>query len=147
MSFRKSDNFVPEGYSEVCPYLVVESVEKEIEFLEKVFNAVRKDVLKNPQGIIQHGEVRIGEIVIIIGRADTSSQPGQAMNCIYVRNTDEVYEHALKLGATSVEKPDDKFYGYREAAIKDPHGYTWFIAQFLKLVSHEDMEKALANRK
>jgi len=58
----------PNGYSTICPYLIVESVEQQIAFLHNVFGAEIKESLKNEEGIIMHGEVKIGDTVIMMGR-------------------------------------------------------------------------------
>ena len=55
--------------STVCPYLMVSSVEAEMEFLVKVFEAVITNDENRKDGFIQHGEVRIGDSTIMMGRA------------------------------------------------------------------------------
>jgi len=42
-----------------------------------------------------------------------------------------VYAQALRVGATSIETPQDKPYGDRAAGVKDAWGNSWFIATHL----------------
>ncbi|MFN0274993.1 MAG: VOC family protein [Chitinophagales bacterium] len=140
-------NSTPENYSTVCPFLMVEDIEKQMDFLTNVFNGTVKENLKTPDGITQHGEVRVGDTVIMMGRGskDFPSQP--SMNYMYVSNVDETYKKALLNGATKVMEPADRFYGVRECGVKDFHGNTWWIAQHIKNVSVEEMEKGMAEAK
>ncbi|MEP7196428.1 MAG: VOC family protein [Saprospiraceae bacterium] len=142
-----TNNPTPSGYSRVCPYLMVDSIEVQIDFLQKVFNADIKENLKNSEGIVMHGEVKIGDIIIMMGRGSEKFPSTQGMNYVYVNNVDEVYNKAIELGSTSVSTPTDQFYGLRDGGFKDPQGNTWFIAQFIKNVSVEDMEKGFVDTK
>jgi uncharacterized glyoxalase superfamily protein PhnB len=47
-------------------------------------------------------------------------------------------------GATSVEEPNDAFYGDRRAAVQDATGNHWFIATTQEEVSPQEMQKRMA---
>ncbi len=137
----------PKNYSTVCPYLMVDSIEKQIEFLQTVFPATIKEALKNAEGIIMHGEVKIGDTVIMMGRGSADFPSQSSMNYVYVDDAHRIFNKALEHGAGSVFAPADRFYGLIEAGFKDMHNNTWFIAQHLKDVSTKDMEKGFADKK
>lgn len=141
------NNPAPKDYSTVCPYLMVGSIELQLHFMQIVFNAVIKECLKNEEGIIMHGEVKIGDTVIMMGRGSEGFPSMPGMNYVYVNNADQVYNKAIELGAETISSPSDKFYGLREGGFKDTHGNIWFVAQFIKDVSVEDMEKGFADKK
>ena len=143
MNLQETNNIAPQGYPTVVPYLLVNSVEKEMEFLKYVFQAEPLEELKQPDGNIMHGEVRIGTAVIMLGRAKDNFPSRESMNYVYVDNADEVYVRALKFGATSIMEPGDRFYGNREGGFTDPSGNQWWIAQLLEVVPKEEMEKRL----
>jgi len=136
----------PTGYSKVCPYLLVDDISREIEFLQNVFDAAIKEELKTPDGVIQHGEVTIGEVVLMlgVGSEQLAKQPG--MNYVFVQNADETFNKAMQNKAINIEAPTDRFYGIREAGFKDPDGNTWWIGHPIEEVSKEDMEKAFAEQ-
>lgn len=142
-----TNNPAPKDYSTVCPYLMVDSIEVQLDFMKIVFNAVIKEKLKNDEGIIMHGEVKIGDTVIMMGRGSERFPSMQGMNYVYVINADDVYNKAIEIGSEPIASPSDKFYGLREGGFKDTHGNIWFIAQFIKDVSVEDMEKGFADKK
>jgi len=45
------DNSTPQQYSTVCPFIMVDDIEKQIDFLHLVFGAEVKGNLKNSEGI------------------------------------------------------------------------------------------------
>jgi PhnB protein len=138
------NNPAPEGSSVVSPYLIVKSVEDQLDFLTKVFNAEIADTAKHPDGFIMHAEVKIKDSTIMIGGANEKFPAFQSMIYVYVDDADIVYRKALENGAESVMEPEDRFYGNREGGVKDPQGNTWWIAKFLKRLSKEEIDKAMA---
>jgi PhnB protein len=143
---QKSFQVAPTGYSVVCPYLMVESVERQIEFLSHVFDANVTEQLKRADGFIQHAEVSIGDVILMMGKAREEWPATQNANYIFVEKADEVFNKALKHGAKSLLDPDDRFYGYREGGFKDPQGNTWWIAQVLEVLSEEEMQKRMQEK-
>jgi PhnB protein len=137
----------PQNYSTVCPYLMVNSIEVQMEFLKSAFDGIVKESLKNAEGIIMHGEVIIGDSVIMMGRGGAEFPSQASMNYVFVSDVNQIYKTALELGAISMFEPADRFYGIREGGFKDMHNNTWFIAQPFKVVSAEDMEKGFADKK
>lgn len=118
---------IPDGYHAVTPYLLVEDVKATIEFLEKAFGAVVTEKLESPMGIM-HAEVRIRDSVVMMGQAGGERKPMPAMLYIYVEDIDKVYEQAVKSGGTSIQEPEDQFYGDRVGAVKDSQSNQWWIA-------------------
>jgi len=133
-------NPTPEGYSTVCPYLMVPDVKKEIDFLQRVFDAEVKEQLPTANGSIGHGEVRIGDCTIMIGRAQ-AGYPCEAMTYIFVNDAEAIFNKAIQSGAAPVMELGDRFYGYREGGFKDEFGNQWWIAQVIRKVSQEEMER------
>ena len=144
MNIQETKDPAPEGYPTVVPYLMVKSVEQEMEFLKNVFLAEPLEELKQPDGNVMHGEVRIGSAVIMLGRAKDNFPIRESMNYVYVDNADEVFVRALKYGASSIMEPGDRFYGNREGGFTDPSGNQRWIAQPLEVVPKEEMEKRMA---
>lgn len=142
-----TDNPAPNHYSTVCPYLNVDNIEKQMEFLHQVFDAEVKETLKNEEGMVLHGEVVMGNVVIMLGKGSAGLPVQPSMNYVYVSDADLVFKKAMDQGAISLYPPDDKFYGLREAGFRDMHDNTWFIAQYLRAVSAEEMEQGLAGKK
>ena len=135
-----------QDYGTISPFIMVDDIDMQISFLKSVFNAEVKGNLKNTDGLSVHAEVIIGSSVIMLGRGSTSLPSQPSMNYVFVADVNSVFKKALELGAVSIYEPDDKFYGIREAGFKDFHNNTWFVAQYLKEVSVEEIEKTFAEK-
>jgi PhnB protein len=132
---------IPDGYHTVTPYLVVEGVEELIDFLKQAFDAVETERIPGPDGKVGHGEVRIGDSVVMMGEASGEWKPMPGMIYLYVNDTDATYKRALEAGATSVMEPADQFYGDRNAGVKDASGNMWWIATRKENVSPEELRR------
>jgi len=131
----------PEGWSTVTPYLMVEDVEKEMDFLVNVFNAEFREPLTTPDGSILHVAGMIYEVGIMMGRHRAEFPPVTSMNYIFTEDVDEMYDKALSHGAKSIMRPVDQFYGFRECGIIDPQGNQWWIAKRIEEVSREEIRR------
>lgn len=121
-----------EGHHTITPYLVVAGAERQIEFLQKVFNNVEiVEKMMRSEGVIAHAEIKIGDSVIMLSDATNEFRKQNAMLYVCVENTDEAYNRALKAGATSVRPPQDESYGARSGGVKDPFGNEWWFATLI----------------
>ncbi len=134
-------NPIPDNFPRVIPYLIVNNVSQQLDFLTKVFNAKITELMELEDGTINHAECRIGDSVIMMGKASEDYPPMPAMIYVYMEDTDDVYNKALSHGAISLVEPADQFYGDRNAGVKDPFGNSWWIATHVKDVTKEEMER------
>lgn len=132
---------IPGNVPRVSPYLIVKDVGETINFLKEVFNAEEDERMTLPDGTINHGSVKIGDSLIMMGKGSENYPPQPAMLYIYVEDTDAAYKLALEKGATSVMEPADQFYGDRNAAVKDSNGISWWIATHIEDVSAEEVQR------
>src|SRR5207249_4132650 len=123
---RAASTFIPEGFRTVTPYLVVEDVPAQIEFLTRVFGAEERHRSSGSGGGM-HAEVRIGDSMLMIGGGKGRPAQPTALH-IYVEDTDAVYQRALEAGAISIAVPVDQPYGERSGGVKDRSGNVWYIA-------------------
>jgi PhnB protein len=135
----KSVKFMPEGYHNVTPILVVKNAPGLIDFLKQTFNAKERYRMAEPDGTIMHAEVAIGDSAVMMAEASGDRKPNTGNLYVYVEDADNIYQKALKAGATSVKEPEDHFYGDRSGAVKDPTGNIWWIATHIEDVSEEEM--------
>jgi PhnB protein len=132
---------IPENYPRVSPYLIVKNVEKTMDFIQYVFDGKVREKMKTPNGSVNHGEISIGDSVIMMGRATESHEPQNVMLYIYVDDTDAAYKRALEKGAESVMEPADQFYGDRNAGVKDKDGISWWMASHVEDISPEELQR------
>lgn len=119
---------IPARYNRLMPYLIIKNASGFQQFMEKVFDAEEQMVVANPDGTVMHGEIKIGDSVIMFAEAGEEFPVMSAGMFIYVANADDAYQKALMTGATAVQgqEPSDKEYG-RACGVKDPFGNTWWI--------------------
>ena len=121
-------NPIREGFRTVTPYIAVRQVHEVIEFVKNVFDAEGKIYGTGSEGGI-HSELRIGDSMLMIGGGEARrAKENPACLHVYVENIDEVYERAVRAGATSLHAPADQEYGERSAAFVDPGGNQWYPA-------------------
>jgi PhnB protein len=122
---------IPKGYHTVTPYLIAQHCAEMIDFVKQAFGAEETFRTVGSAGGI-HAELKIGDSMVMMGGGLAYQGPGApAAIHYYVENPDEVYERALRLGATSIQAPADQPYGERSAAIRDAFGNLWYIARSL----------------
>lgn len=119
---------IPEQYNRLMPYLIVKGADGFRKFMANVFGAKEQLIVPASDGSVMHGEIRIGDAVIMFGEAGAQFPVMNAGMFIYVGNADEAYEKALTAGAITIDgqEPSDKEYG-RTCGVKDPFGNTWWI--------------------
>lgn len=136
---------IPEGYHTVTPYLVVEGVDRLLDFLRRAFDAeVSCRVEAAEGGGAVHAAARIGDSMVMIGEARDGSAPMPTMLHIYVPDADAVYRQAIDAGATSFMEPADQAYGDRGGGVRDDHGNIWWIATHREDVSDEEISRRMA---
>jgi uncharacterized glyoxalase superfamily protein PhnB len=119
---------IPEQYNQLMPYLILKGTDEFRKFMAKVFDAKDQMIVPAVDGSVMHGELKIGNAVVMFAEAGGQFKVMNAGLFIYVDNTDDTYNKALAAGATTVEgqEPSDKDYG-RACGVKDPFGNTWWI--------------------
>lgn len=142
---------IPEGHHAVTPYLICDGAAHAIDFYKKVFGAIEMVRMPGQDGRIGHAELQLGDSRIMmadeaaaIGARSPKYYGGSPVSLlVYVDNVDEVYQQALAAGATSVQEPQDKFYGDRTSSVIDPFGHSWYIHTHIRDVTPEEMRQAM----
>ena len=136
---------IPDGYTAITPYLIVESAAGFIDFLTSAFGAVERVRMPMPQGGIGHAEVEIGGAPLMLSDAlPPEYPPTSTLIHLYVPDCDAVYAQAIAAGATSVAEPADQFYGDRLARITDPHNNQWSISTHIEDLTPNQVAERLA---
>jgi PhnB protein len=137
---------VPEGYHTVTPYLLVEGVDRLIDFVRRAFGAETLERVTRADGTVMHAEVRLGDSVIMMGEASEGFKPMPSSLYLYVEDVDRLYRQALDAGAESLMEPADQFYGDRMGGVKDPFGNLWWIAMHQEEVKGEELQRRSLER-
>ena len=117
---------IPENNQTVMPYLIVPNAAGFLSFAEKVFNAKEISKFMRDENTIMHAEIMIGDSTIMFADATEQFKPSTAGLFVYVENSDETIEKAIREGASVIREITDEEYG-RSGGIKDPFGNVWWI--------------------
>src|SRR5688572_3620405 len=93
----------PAGYNRVMPYLIVEDAAGFQTFMQSVFGATEKMKMLRDDKTVMHGELIVGDIVIMFSQCTDEFEPTPGSFFIYVSDADESYAKALENGATKVQ--------------------------------------------
>ena len=140
---------IPDGYSSVTPYLIVDDGAAALNFYTNAFGAVERMRMDWGGGKIGHAEFTVGESVIMMAsefpEMDALSPKtlgGTPVTlAIYTENVDEMFARAIAEGATEIRPVQDQFYGDRMGMVQDPFGHLWTIATHVEDVSPEELAR------
>jgi PhnB protein len=137
----------PAGHHTITPAFIVPQAAKAIDFLQRAFGGEVVDRYDGPNGEVFHAEVRIGDSVLMLGDAGNGHDPMPAALSLYVDTgeaVDATYKRALAAGATSVTAPENAFYGYRSATVRDAFGNKWTICAVVEELTRAEIDKRMA---
>ncbi|THF51590.1 VOC family protein [Flavobacterium supellecticarium] len=118
---------IPDQYLPVMPYIITDHAEAFLDFTKKVLDA-REQLIVPGEGnrTIMHGEIRIGDAVIMFAQKPDNYETRSCGMFIYVADVDTVYQKALLQKAVSLMPPVRQNYGYT-AGFEDPFGNQWWV--------------------
>ena len=103
-----TENYKPEGYNSLSPYLIVDDAQKLVELLKIVFDAKELRRFDHENGKIAHVELRLDDTIIMISNS-TADYPGHKMMLhIYVPDVFKTFNKAIENGCEIIEKPMNK---------------------------------------
>ncbi|MBC8096848.1 MAG: VOC family protein [Akkermansiaceae bacterium] len=145
-------NFLPAGYRQITPYLIVAEAARALEFYRQAFGGTEIMRLDAPGGKVGHAEIQIGDSRIMLadefpehGARSPHNIGGTPVSLmLYVEDVDAVVARAASLGAKVLKPIQDQFYGDRSGTLVDPFGHQWTIATHTEDVSPEEISRRMA---
>jgi PhnB protein len=146
----KAKSAIPEGHHTVTPVLTLDNAAQAIRWYEKAFGANEISRAAAPDGKILHAEIQIGDSRIMLqdeipnGKSPKSLGGSPASLWLYVKDSDALFERALKAGAHvfggTMGKMTDQFWGDRSGTVVDPFGFSWSISTRKEDLTREEIE-------
>ena len=146
-----SVNPIPEGYTSLTPFLVIDGAAGAIEFYTSVFGATLIEKMDGPNGLIAHAELDFGH-----GRLQLSDpSPAYQLEAperresvthsivLYCPNVDDVVARAAKAGATIREDVQTFVTGDRFGSIVDPFGQRWAVMTRVEQIDAAERDRRL----
>ncbi len=136
----------------ITAHVVVRDAARAAAWYSTVFGAEERGRLEVPGGKVMQVELRFGDSTVML--ADEFPEMG-VLSPLGVGGTatvlhfstddaDAVWQRALEGGAEVRQPLQDAFWGERYGQITDPFGHRWGIAQHLRDVPREELERAVS---
>jgi PhnB protein len=140
---------VRETMRTVSPYLILADGAKAIDFYKDAFGASELLRLADPEGRINHAEIRIGDSVVMLsgealeyGRPSVETVGGSPVKIhLYVEDVDALAARAISRGAKVLRPIQDQFYGDRSGQLQDPFGIVWIVSTHIEDASNQEIER------
>ncbi len=143
---------VPAAYTSVTPHLVCKGTGAAMDFYATAFGAKDKGRMTGPNGVVVHGEMKIGDAMIMLGeempemgaRSPLAIGGTPVTLMLYVKDVDAAFARATAAGCTALMPPTNMFWGDRYCKVADPFGHQWSIATHIEDMSMKEMGRRMA---
>ena len=110
------------------PYLIILDATAFVKFMKTVFNATEQLIIPRAENLIMHGELRVGNGIIMFADATEQFKERPAGMFVYIPSVNDTYNKAIANGATVLTPPARQEYGYT-AGFQDSWGNQWWIVE------------------
>jgi PhnB protein len=134
----------------ITPHLVVRNAERAAGWYARALGAQERGRIEVPGGRLLQVELRFGDATVMLAdefpELDVLSplSLGGTATVLHlvVENVDAVWQRAVAAGAAVRQPLADAFWGERYGQITDPFGHRWGLAQRLREVPPEEVQRA-----
>jgi uncharacterized glyoxalase superfamily protein PhnB len=145
-------NPIPEGYTSLTPFIVIDGAANAIEFYCAVFGAELIEKMDGSDGSIAHAELDFGtgRLQLSDPNADYGLEAPERKESVthsivlYCSDADDVVARAESAGATIREPVQTFVTGDRFASIVDPFGQRWAVMTRVEEVDAAERDRRLA---
>lgn len=120
----------------IYPYLIYADADAALEWLRGTLGFEPREVVRDDEGRVAHGEAALGPAVVMFGSAGAGREPfsrlpagGKLVYCA-VADPDALHERAVAAGAQVAVPPADTDYGSRDFSLRDPEGNLWSFGTY-----------------
>ncbi len=138
---KSSVNYIPEGFHNVTPLILVENVENVVKFAEQAFDAQLVQSIEKADGSMSHVTIKVGDSMIMFGATCNQSKPMPTCLTIYVKDANASYDKAIKAGGKSLQEPKDMFWGDHAGGVSDPEGNMWWACTKVEDLSDDEIQR------
>lgn len=131
------------AYNTLHAYLIIKNCAAALQFYKTAFGATERMRMPHPDGRIGHAEIQIGDTTVMMADENPALKAfsplhygGSPVSLHFyvddVKECDARYNRAIAAGGKTEREPADQPYGDRMAGVRDPFGYTWYIAAHIE---------------
>jgi uncharacterized glyoxalase superfamily protein PhnB len=131
-------SIAPSGYTTVAPWIVTRDTRRLFEFVTNAFDGVELAVVPLEDGSIGHGEIRVGDTVLLAFDQRDGWPHMPSLLRVFVADADVTTAAAIDAGATLVTPLLTHAFGQRGSRVRDPFGNIWWISAIVEEVSADE---------
>lgn len=133
----------PEGYTDVAPWVVTDDTGAFLDFVTAAFAGVELSRVPVEDGSIGHGEIRVGETVVLAFDRQPDWPMMPSLLRVFVDDADDAMQRAVDAGARVVTELADSAFGQRGGRVRDPFGNVWWVVAQVETVAEDEMWRRL----
>jgi PhnB protein len=142
----KAASPVPHGLHTITPHLTLDHAAQTIDWYKRALGAKEISRSVGPDGKIMHAELEIGNSRfyandVMMGKGPKEHGGSPAAFWLYVPNCDALFRQATDAGAQVNMPLEDQFWGDRAGVVRDPEGFSWWIATRKEDLTPEEMKQ------
>ncbi len=143
---------IPEGFTTITPYLIVDGAENAIELYQKAFGAEVISVNKSQDGKVINAQLKIGNSMLMLndefpdwGALGPKKIGDTAVTMhLYVEDAQAAWDRALAAGLEASMPLELQPWGDLYGSLKDPFGHSWSVASHVEDVSEEEFNRRMS---
>jgi uncharacterized glyoxalase superfamily protein PhnB len=120
----------------IFPILRYKDPEAGAAWLKDALGFAEHGIHRGADGVIQHGELRLGDAWVMIGAEPEGGDPrwgmlaGTGFVYLAVDDAAAAFERARGAGADLTSELESRDYGGREFSLRDPEGNRWSVGEY-----------------
>jgi PhnB protein len=143
---------IPEGMHTITPHIVVRDAARAADWYVSALGAEERDRLAMSGAKLMYVELWFGDSAVRVsdefpeaGILSPQSIGGTPVVLhLLTADVDALWDRAVRAGAEILHPLADQFWGDRQGQVTDPFGHRWGMAQHLRDVPREEIERAAA---
>ncbi|MGA6203228.1 VOC family protein [Nocardia testacea] len=133
----------PAGYTTVAPWVVTDDTGAFLDYVAQVFDGVELGRVPTEDGKIGHGEIRIGDTVVLAFDRHDDWPVLPSLLRVFVPDADAAIAKATAAGGRIVTPPANDAFGQRGGRVADPFGNIWWVIAPVEQVTEDEMWRRL----
>ena len=120
----------------IFPIIRFHDADAGLAWLEDALGFQEHGVSRGDDGVVQHGELRLGDAWVMIGSETPDgvdrfgSHAGAGFYYLAVDDAGAAFERARSAGADLTSELEAREYGGREFSLRDPEGNVWSLGEY-----------------
>jgi len=143
---------IPAGIHTITPHIVVRDAARAAEWYPEALGAEERSRLPLPGGKLMYVELWFGDSAVMVadefpemGVVSPLSIGGTATVLhVSTEDVEALWNRVVAAGAEILQPLSETFWGDRYGQVRDPFGHKWGLAQHVRDVPPEDVERAAA---